>query len=102
MPLEIQPEIAAKQEKDAWESLVKLKVFPESAAVGRQIAELNIPEDTWIAVLRRDGHPMRPGGSTVLQAGDRLTVQSSGQSLEMLRQLVEKKEKEDAPDRLES
>ena len=101
MPLEA-PEIQEKQEKDAWESLVKLKVFPGSAAVGKQIAELNIPEDTWIAVLRRDGHPMRPGGSTVLQAGDRLTVQSSGQSLEMLRQLVEKKEKEDAPDRLES
>ena len=102
MPLEIQPEIAAKQEKDAWESLVKLKVFPESAAVGRQIAELNIPEDTWIAVLRRDGHPMRPGGSTVLQAGDRLTVQSGGQSLEMLRQLVEKKEKANPPDQLEA
>jgi len=70
--------------------------------VGKQIAELNIPEDTWIAVLRRDGHPMRPGGSTVLQAGDRLTVQSSGQSLEMLRQLVEKKEKANVPEQLDS
>lgn len=53
MPLEIQPEIAAKQEKDAWESLVKLKVFPGSAAEGRQIAELNIPEDTWIGLEER-------------------------------------------------
>ena len=96
LPLESPPEIAAKQEKDAWESLVKLKVFPGSEAEGRQIADLNIPDDTWIAVLRRDGHPMRPGGSTILQAGDRLTVQSGGQSLEMLRQMVEKKEKENA------
>jgi cell volume regulation protein A len=102
MPLEIQPEIAAKQEKEAWESLFKLKVFPGSAAEGRQIADLNIPDDTWIAVLRRDGHPMRPVGSTILQAGDRLTVQSGGQSLEMLRQLVEKKEKANPPDQLEA
>ena len=96
MPLETQPEIPEKQEKDAWESMAKLKVFPGSAAAGKQIADLNIPEDTWIAVLRRDGHPMRPSGSTVLKAGDRLTVQSGGQSLELLRRLVEKKEEANA------
>jgi len=80
------------QEKDAWGSLVKLKVSPESAAVGNQIADLNIPDDTWIAVMRRDDNPMRPSGSTILQAGDSLIVQSSGQSLEMLRSLMENKE----------
>lgn len=103
MPLASPKEIVEKaQERDAWESLVKLKVLPGSAAVGKQIADLNIPDDTWIAVLRRDGHPMRPGGSTVLQAGDRLTVQSGGQSLEMLRHLVEKKEKANAMDQSDS
>jgi cell volume regulation protein A len=96
MPLETQPEVPEKQEKDAWESMAKLKVFPGSAAAGKQIADLNIPEDTWIAVLRRDGHPMRPSGSTVLKAGDRLTVQSGGQSLELLRRLVEKNEEANA------
>lgn len=102
MPLESQPEVPEKQEKDAWESMAKLKVFPGSAAAGKQIADLNIPEDTWIAVLRRDGHPMRPSGSTVLKAGDRLTVQSAGQSLELLRRLVETKEEANASAQLDS
>lgn len=75
-----------------WEPLVKLKVLPGSAAVGKQIADLNLSDDTWIAVLRRDGHPIRPDGSTVLQAGDRLSVQSSGLSLDLLRSQVEKRE----------
>ncbi|OPY52085.1 MAG: Na(+)/H(+) antiporter 1 [Methanosaeta sp. PtaU1.Bin060] len=89
-PLESSSEIPDEpQEKDVWDSLVELKVFPESAAAGKQIADLNIPDDTWLAVLRRDGHPMRPSGSTILQAGDIIIVQSSGQSLEKLRSLVE-------------
>lgn len=57
-------EIPEKQEKDAWEWLVKLKVLPGSAALGKLMADLNIPDDTWIAVLRRDGHPGHPDGST--------------------------------------
>jgi cell volume regulation protein A len=89
-PSQALPETA--QEKDAWDSLVKIEVSPESAAVGNQIADLNIPEDTWIAVLRRDGHAVRPSGSTVLQAEDSLIVQSSGQSLDRLRSLMENKE----------
>ncbi len=79
-------------EEDKWESLMELKVELGSAAVGKQIADLNIPDDTWIAVLRRDGHPVRPAGSTILQAGDRLSVQSSGPSLDLLRSQVEKRE----------
>ena len=87
------PEIPeAAPEKEGWEPMVNLKVLSGSAAVGKQIADLNIPDDTWIAVLRRDGHPIRPGGSTVLKAGDRLFVQSRGSSLEVLRSLVEKTE----------
>lgn len=79
------------QEKDVWDSLVKLEVSAKSAAVGSQIADLNIPDDTWIAVIRRDGHPMRPSGSTILQAGDSLIVEASGQSLERLMSLLERK-----------
>ncbi|MDD4651136.1 MAG: potassium/proton antiporter [Methanothrix sp.] len=75
-------------EKEIWGSLVELKVFPESSAVGRQIADLNIPEDTWIAVLRRDGRPLRPGGSTILQAGDILIAETSEHSLEKLRSVL--------------
>lgn len=79
------------------EPMVELEVMPGSAAVGKQIADLNLPDDTWIAILRRDGRPLRPGGSTVLQAGDGLSVQSSGPSLELLRFQVEKRAEEDQP-----
>ena len=79
------------------EPLVEFEVMPGSAAVGKQIADLNLPDDTWIAILRRDGRPLRPGGSTVLQAGDGLSVQSSGPSLELLRSQVEKRAAEDHP-----
>lgn len=103
MPLESSPEIPGKiQEKGVWDSFVNLKVFPASAAEGKQIADLNIPDDTWIAVLRRDGHPMRPSGSTILQAGDCLTVQSNGRSLEQVRSLVEKKKDSNASALLDS
>jgi len=92
-PLKVLPEPPeAVAGREGWEPLVKLKVLPGSAADGKQIAELNLPDDTWIAVLRREGHPIRPGGSTVLKGGDHLSVQSSGLSLEILRSLVEKKE----------
>ncbi|OPX74657.1 MAG: Na(+)/H(+) antiporter 1 [Methanosaeta sp. PtaB.Bin018] len=93
MPLECPAKVPEKlQDMDSWDALVMLPVSPGSPAVGKQTADLNIPEDTWIAVLRRDGHPMRPSGSTVLKAGDRLTVQSSAKSLELLRALTEKRE----------
>jgi cell volume regulation protein A len=92
------PQVSLPEPPDAvtrtaeWEPLVKLKVLSGSAGDGKQIADLNLPDDTWIAVLRREGHPIRPGGSTVLKGGDRLSVQSSGPSLDLLRSLVEKKE----------
>ena len=92
-PLASLPEpLEALAGKDEWEPLVKLRVLPGSIADGKQIADLNLPDDTWIAVLRREGHPIRPGGSTVLKGKDRLSVQSSGPSLDLLRSLVEKKE----------
>lgn len=95
VPLESPSEVpGTEQEKDRLESFVELDVFPGSAAVGKQIADLNIPEDTWIAILRRDGHIMRPVGSTILQPEDHLSVQSCGQSLEQLRSLVETSEGE--------
>ena len=84
-PLPDYPETAG------WEPLIRLKVLPDSAAVGKQIADLNLPDDIWIAVLRRDGHPIRPSGSTVLQAGDILSVQSGELSLELLRSQVERR-----------
>ncbi|MGI9039169.1 MAG: amino acid permease [Gemmatimonadota bacterium] len=47
---------------------------PLSDCVGRRIRDLDFPEDTLIALIRRAGHGVIPRGSTVLRAGDRLTV----------------------------
>ncbi len=89
------------QEKEVCSSLVKLEVLPESSAVGSQIADLNLPDDTWIAVLTRGGSPLRPSGSTILQAGDILVAEASGQSLERLRSLLGNKVSTDASGQLD-
>jgi len=41
---------------------------------GRTIRELELPQDTLVALVRRDGEAIIPGGSTLLLRGDRLTV----------------------------
>ncbi|OPY54899.1 MAG: potassium/proton antiporter [Methanosaeta sp. PtaU1.Bin112] len=88
-------------EKEILSSLVRLEVLPECSAVGSQIADLNLPDDTWIAVLTRNGRPLRPSGSTILRAGDTLVAEASGQSLEKLRSLLGNKLSTNASDQLD-
>ena len=41
---------------------------------GRPIRALDLPAGSLVALVRRDGHGIIPGGDTVLEAGDHLTV----------------------------
>ncbi|MGD8495306.1 MAG: amino acid permease [Gemmatimonadales bacterium] len=41
---------------------------------GRRVRDLQLPRDLLIALVRRDGHGIIPGGDLELRAGDRLTV----------------------------
>jgi CIC family chloride channel protein len=54
--------------------VVDLELNEQAAPVGRAVRDLPWPEGTNVLALRRGGETLEPDGSTVLQAGDRLTV----------------------------
>ncbi len=47
---------------------------PAAELIGRSLRDVDLPEDTLVALIRRRGHSVIPQGSTVFQPGDRLTV----------------------------
>jgi APA family basic amino acid/polyamine antiporter len=47
---------------------------PTGALIGQRILDLRFPEETLVAMIRREGRTVVPHGRTVLQEGDRLTV----------------------------
>lgn len=51
-------------------ALVEEKVHPRSAAVGRVLQELSLPDECVIAAILRSGHLLIPHGDTALLAGD--------------------------------
>ena len=51
-----------------------VEVPPASVADGRRIAEIAIPEGCTVVSVRRGNETIIPDGSTVLQAGDLVTV----------------------------
>jgi len=54
--------------------LQEFKVLPESIAINKRIVDLNFPKSAFIAIINRNGHYIRPGGSTQIEAGDVLIV----------------------------
>ena len=75
--------LAAEGEHELRETLLReerslsLHLGPGSPAadwVGQPVRDLSLPPGILIALVRREGHSLVPRGSTVLQAGDRLTV----------------------------
>ncbi|QNK81581.1 cation:proton antiporter [Nakamurella sp. PAMC28650] len=51
-------------------------VAPGARAEGSTVADLNIGDDAWINMIRRDGQLVQIRGNTVLQAGDEVLVQT--------------------------
>jgi len=65
----------------------KLQVEPGSRASGHRIDELPLGGRTWLTAVSRDGEVFTARGSTVLQAGDELTVIADVGDLDPLRSL---------------
>ena len=63
-------ELGAMTELD----LVEFVVGPGDAVDGSAVRELGLPRDALIAVVQRAGETIPPRGSTVVRAGDRLSV----------------------------
>lgn len=59
---------------DRFFSLLVRKEGTTAALIGRSLAEIKIPDDCLVALLRRGVDTFIPKGNTVLQEGDRLTV----------------------------
>ncbi len=57
--------------KDTMKELV---VSPDCYAVKKKIVDLHFPRNTIIAIIKRDGQFITPGGSTVIEANDVLVV----------------------------
>ncbi|HKK47960.1 MAG TPA: TrkA C-terminal domain-containing protein, partial [Alkalispirochaeta sp.] len=53
---------------------LELTVLPNSRAVGSAIKDLQLPRDTLIVALERDGLSLVPGGNNVVRANDQLVV----------------------------
>lgn len=56
-------------------SFLKEYIISENCPVnGKRIVDIDMPSATFISLIFREGKYIRPGGSTVLQNGDKLTV----------------------------
>ncbi len=54
--------------------LFECNIAPDAWVVGRQIVDLNLPEDLLVVLIGREGDTIVPRGSTVLQAGDHIML----------------------------
>ncbi|MCO6495834.1 MAG: potassium/proton antiporter [Bacteroidetes bacterium] len=77
LPQNFSPVLAEVNEKIAAtpsSTLQEVDILPEYYAVGKKIGELKFPGSTFIVVIKRNGEYIRPGGSTVINAKDRLMI----------------------------
>jgi len=54
--------------------LVEITLQPGGSADGRAVRELQLPQQTIITAIRRDGRTIIPRGETILRGGDQLTL----------------------------
>ena len=71
---------------DMGVEIVEVKVAKDSAAAGKRVSELNLPEDSVLSLLMRNGDkPRVPDADTVIQAGDRVIALVSPDREQQLR-----------------
>lgn len=88
-------------EPEPWRVSVRVRTEPrhflrytvasDSRAAGDPIRELPLGDRAWISMLVRDGEPMQPRGSTVLEAGDQVVVHVETEDERALRRLFEER-----------
>ncbi|UNY98291.1 amino acid permease [Zhouia spongiae] len=65
-------------------SVKLLKETSQSAMIGRQLMEVELPEDVLVALIERNNKTFAPNGSTVLQEDDILTILGASGSISKL------------------
>lgn len=77
---------------DGEAEVLEIVVTPKSAAIGKRINQLNMPEHSIIgAVLREDGEMVVPGGSTEIMEGDTVIVVTLPDSIVKIEKIFSKK-----------
>ena len=71
--------------------IIEITIPEDALVVGRQIREIGMPEGSTIAAIHRDGELIIPRGSTVLRAGDRLTILAKTGVVEKVAHLIKEK-----------
>ncbi|HSE83791.1 MAG TPA: TrkA C-terminal domain-containing protein, partial [Thermodesulfobacteriota bacterium] len=72
--------------------LVELEIPNNSAVIGKQVVELDIPQDALIVLLSRDNKFIAPKGATVFEKGDKILVLAERDALNKIRSLIETRE----------
>jgi basic amino acid/polyamine antiporter, APA family len=62
---------------------------PCGALIGASLSDISLPDDTLVAMVRRDAAMIIPKGSTVLESGDRLTILGEPTGIALLRERYE-------------
>jgi amino acid transporter/mannitol/fructose-specific phosphotransferase system IIA component (Ntr-type) len=81
------------------ERTLTLRLHPEAPAasfIGRRLAELSLPKDLLVAMIRREGRMVVPHGSTMLEKGDRLTIIGEPKAIQRMARGIEAEEAEEA------
>lgn len=58
--------------------MIEILLPDTSPAIGNSLVNLNFPKKAFIVMIQRAGKYIRPGGSTVIEKGDKLVVLASG------------------------
>ena len=73
---------------DGEAHLVEVTLAPSSPALGRSIAQMNIPRDATIVAVVRDRHVEVPRGETTLTVGDEVIVLVTGDAEAEIKRLL--------------
>lgn len=79
------------QTNDINSEMVEVNVPSDSFVVGKQIADLHLPQDLLVVLISRQDSFIVPRGGTMLNAGDTLLTLASKEDLDALRRIVESK-----------
>lgn len=76
LPEKVIPAFALNQllQDNPKSALQQIEILPNYFAVEKRIVDLNFPKSAFIAMIKRKGEYIRPGGSTTIQSNDTLMV----------------------------
>lgn len=69
--------------------LLDLRVSPSARVAGKRVFEVELPKETLLVLVERDGHALVPTGGTAIRAGDRIVAVAGRSTSAPLRALFE-------------